>query len=268
MPSSPLGRRGAALVLVVGSAVVGLLLMAVGPGRALGLGVPAPVASTPVATATTWGNAAADAEVPPIVDPSAAEAMDPQAAADLLAGVLPGEVPTALSGALVVMPGSEAAPGTGTATSVRVEVEEGLPVDETAFARFVMDTLNDPRGWGADGSVTFARTDGAADIRVVLASPATVDAMCAPLATNGKWSCGRYGHAAINAQRWASGSDAFNAASGTDLLLYRQYLVNHEVGHLLGHQHTGCPAAGATAPVMLQQSLGLGGCVPNGWPSQ
>ena len=33
-------------------------------------------------------------------------------------------------------------------------------------------------------------------------------AMCAPLATNGKWSCGRYGHAAINAQRWANGSEA------------------------------------------------------------
>lgn len=265
MPS-PLRRRWVtALALVAVSAVVGLLLMAVGPGRALGLGAPSPTA-TVAPTASTWGSADADAEVPSIVDPSAAEAIDPRAAADLLGGVLPGEVPTALSGNLVVVPGSEAAPGAGTATSVRVEVEEGLPIDVAAFARFVMDTLNDPRGWGTGGSATFARTDGAADIRVVLASPATVDAMCAPLATNGKWSCGRYGHAAINAQRWAYGSDAFNAASGTDLLLYRQYVINHEVGHLLGHQHTECPAVGAVAPIMLQQSIGLGGCVPNGWP--
>ena len=255
----------ASLALVVGIAVVFAFFLSIGPGRALGLGGAA--VAGPAPTVTSWTSEPGGDE-PVFLDPeSVPVAVDPVAAADALAGVLPGEVPTALSGDLVVAPGSSPAPGPGPVTTVRVEVEAGLPIDVATFATFVMDTLNDPRGWGSDGSVSFARTDGVADIRVLVASPATVDAMCAPLATNGKWSCGRYGHAAINALRWVGGSDAFNAASGTDLLTYRQYLVNHEVGHLLGHQHVGCPAPGTLAPIMLQQSIRLEGCLPNGWPS-
>lgn len=222
----------------------------------------APTAADPTGPSPTTApatGAASEAAPSDVPDPATPDA-------DALAGVLPGEVPQALSGELVVAAGSSPAPGSGRVMRVRVEAERGLPVDVDAFAAFVMTTLNDGRGWGADGSVTFARTDGEADIRVLVASPATVDAMCAPLRTNGKWSCGRYGHAALNANRWVDGSDAFNAASGGDLLAYRQYLVNHEVGHLLGHQHTGCPGAGLVAPVMLQQSIRLDGCLPNGWP--
>jgi hypothetical protein len=41
---------------------------------------------------------------------------------------------------------------------------------------------------------------------------------------------------------------------GTDLDGYRTYAVNHEVGHALGMRHEPCSAAGAPAPVMMQQS--------------
>ena len=65
----------------------------------------------------------------------------------------------------------------------------------------------------------------------------------------------------LNVRRWDHG-----AADFSDLGTYRTYLVNHEVGHGLGRGHVGCPASGAPAPVMMQQTKSTGACVPNGWP--
>lgn len=198
----------------------------------------------------------------PPPDPNAVDAAG-LTAADRAAGLTSRAVPTSGAGELVVVPGSAEAPNPGAArvVRVRVEVESGLDIDPALFAATVLATLNDPRGWGADGSVSFAWTDGDADVRVVLASPDKVDEMCAPLDTVGRYSCGRNGHAALNHTRWVDGTDEFS-----DRTQYRQYLVNHEVGHLLGHRHVECPADGAVAPVMQQQTVGVAPCVPNGWP--
>jgi len=185
--------------------------------------------------------------------------------ADRDVGLLSREVPAFATGELVVVPGSSPAPHPDRPVrSVRVEVEAGLAVDGELFAATVMATLNDPRSWGGDGSVTFARTDGPADIRVVLASPQKVDAMCAPLTTDGRYSCGRNGHAAINHDRWVNATEEYLEVS--DVTTYRRYVVNHEVGHLLGHQHRSCPAAGERAHVMQQQSVQVAPCTANAWP--
>jgi hypothetical protein len=206
---------------------------------------------------------------PPTAPPALAERVDETAVdadgltlADRRGGLQSMAVPHSASGNLVVVPGSVPAPHPERSVrTVRVEYEDGLDIDGEILAEFVMATLNDPRGWGGDGSLSFARTDGTAQIRVVIASPAKVDSMCAPLRTRGLYSCGRNGHAAINHTRWVQATDEF-----TDLTQYRQYVVNHEVGHLLWRQHVGCPGAGQLAPIMQQQSIKVAPCLPNAWP--
>ncbi|MEJ5915049.1 DUF3152 domain-containing protein [Pseudokineococcus sp. 1T1Z-3] len=189
--------------------------------------------------------------------------------ADRAAGVLAVEVPTSGTGGTSVVPGTaeapEVAPG-ASVVQVRVLVEDGLPADGQAAAETVMSTLQDPRGWAREGWA-FARTDGAdgspePDVDVVLASPDLTDASCAPLQTRGQLSCRNGGRTVLNWLRWVEGAEAY----GEDRVGYRRYLVAHEVGHFLGHGHEGCPAEGAPAPVMLQQSKGLQGCAPNPWP--
>lgn len=165
-------------------------------------------------------------------------------------------------GELTVVPGGSAPVGDGPLRTYVVEVEGGLDIDPVAFAREVDRTLADPRSWTSGGRRTLQRVDGDAGIRVALASPATVDRLCAPLRTAGRYSCANGDRAVLNVARWLTGVDAYAGA----LEQYRQYLVNHEVGHVLGFGHVECPGAGEVAPVMLQQSLGLDGCARGPWP--
>lgn len=183
-------------------------------------------------------------------------------------GVQVDEVPYTATGTFTVVPGSEAAPDASRrAVTLLIRAEDGAGVDAEAFAAEALTILNDERGWGPIEGVSFARTDdpAAADLTLTIASPATTEVLCGELPTRGYTSCGRVDTVNINAARWAHGADAFTAAGGS-IEEYRIYLLNHEVGHPLGQWHVDCPAPGAAAPVMLQQTLRLQGCVPNGWP--
>lgn len=215
---------------------------------------------------------------PPATGPSGAAEPAPSPAG--VGGADGSPDPTATAAATVVPAGTgkialiEPPPSTrpahgGRVVRIVIGAEGGLGIDSAAFARDVVDTLTDPRGWqGVDG-VQFRfvtpeqRTKGAGvDMTVVLASPALTDRLCAPLSTQGQVSCNWAGRAVINARRWELGVPWFNG----DLQMYRQYVVNHEVGHGLGHPHQSCPAPGRRSPVMAQQSLRLDGCLPWAWP--
>ncbi|MFO0637270.1 MAG: DUF3152 domain-containing protein [Nannocystaceae bacterium] len=145
---------------------------------------------------------------------------------------------------------------------VRVLVEAEHAEHADAFATAVEDTLSDPDGWAAAG-YEFALVAQDADLTIVLARPATTDRLCAPLRTGGSFSCGRHGRAVVNARRWLRGAATYRGR----LDEYRTYVVNHEVGHLLGFDHRRCEGARRSAPVMLQQTKTLGGCRASPKPS-
>lgn len=128
----------------------------------------------------------------------------------------------------------------------------------------VRSTLTDPRGWQQAG-FEFRFDDAAAPYLLVLAEADEVDALCAPYDTGGRYSCQNGPVVALNADRWRTATPEWTG----DLDTYRQMLVNHEVGHLLGRHHPAppqCPEPGRPALVMSQQSTELDGCVPNPWP--
>lgn len=175
----------------------------------------------------------------------------------------PVAVPQHGSGVLVAASGHTGPFGSGRVVRYRVEVEDSLPWRPADVARVVDATLADPRSWAAAGRARFERVSGERyDLRIVVASPDTTDRLCAPLGTGGELSCRMGDHVAINARRWAGGVPAFHG----DVLKYRRYVLNHEVGHALGESHATCPGPGKPAPVMMQQTKSVGSCLANAWP--
>lgn len=130
------------------------------------------------------------------------------------------------------------------------------------FEAVVEATLSDPRGWSRAGFRLVRRDD--APYLIVLAEGPEVDRLCLPHDTYGEYSCQRSEVVALNAERWREATPKWTG----DLATYRQMLVNHEVGHLLGQPHppVQCPRPGRAAPLMAQQSTELDGCLPNPWP--
>lgn len=176
------------------------------------------------------------------------------------------------SGKFETVAGTAKAPGKGHKYRYRIDVERGLGLDSALFARAVQETLNDDRSWAHDGDMTFERiSTGKPDFVITLASPGTTGVWCEKsgldtLEDNVSCDSAATERVMINAYRWAQGSSTF----GPDkLFAYRQMLINHEVGHRLGHNHVSCGTKGALAPVMQQQtkSLDIDGikCRPNAW---
>ncbi|SFO39913.1 Protein of unknown function [Geodermatophilus obscurus] len=170
------------------------------------------------------------------------------------------------AGSVTVVPGTSAVYGSGPLQRFVVEVEDGIGVDGASFAAAVEATLGDARSWGNGGAMSFQRVDatapGSYEFRVSLVSPGSMERYCPGVGTGGYTSC-RYGErAVINLARWETAVPDYQG----DVATYRQYVVNHEVGHALGNGHRPCPGAGQLAPVMQQQTLGLDGCQKNAWP--
>ncbi|MGC9498255.1 DUF3152 domain-containing protein [Streptomyces sp. WG7] len=156
----------------------------------------------------------------------------------------------------------------GTGSRVRrykVLVEKGIDIRASAAAAEISDVLAHRRGWTKDGINSFRLvSSGSSDFVVKIATPGTVDEICGAygLDTGGEVNCAVGKDVVVNLKRWVLGSPQFDGPIGE----YRALIINHEVGHRLGHGHETCPGPGRPAPAMMQQIKGLKGCVANAWP--
>ncbi|TDV37597.1 uncharacterized protein DUF3152 [Actinophytocola oryzae] len=166
------------------------------------------------------------------------------------------------NGKFTVLPGTTDRVGTaGRLYTYTIEVEEGIDLAPyggiDSFGRLVDSTLADPRGWVGTGQVSVQRVDGNAnpDIRFTLGTPDTLHrADYCGYSIKYESSCWRRSEkrVMINLARWVRGALAF----GGDIGSYREYAINHEIGHAFGKGHVGCTEEGGLAPVMMQQSFG------------
>jgi hypothetical protein len=150
----------------------------------------------------------------------------------------------------------------------RIAMESNIRVVSMAdFTAKVDETLGDPRSWIAGGKYRLQQVPSSSsyEFTIYLVTSNTTRRMCAPLPTNGFTSCRQGSHVVLNLDRYMTSVSGYRSAQ-VPLDTYRTYMINHEVGHALGHSHERCPAKGALAPVMQQQTLGLHGCVANAWP--
>lgn len=283
--------RAIAIVVVLGFAA------GIGVGWGSGLVAERLAAPEPTASPTPSPTPTLDQDVTlPPIKPITRE----RDAGDALAGLT--SLAVVEEGAQTYTVVTDHAEPTGTAASVRwvrVEYEDGLSVDGEALAAFVMNTLNDPRSWGARGRYEFVTTEGASDLRIVIASPYTAAARCtdphtpartggiveedpdntadataesSPLATlDGETtssaspstqdeSCAERGVVMVSQYDWAAGL----ASYGDDRTAARQYLINHFVGHALGEADGVCGSG--LAQIMTDQAQLPEDCEPNPWP--
>ena len=226
------------------------------------------------------GSATPSVSPSPTVDPTPS----------LLASPTPSASPTPLYAAPVRIPTS--GPGTwgysatqgpvlgtgGTLRRFRIAIESGVEslgysTDMESFSAFVDATLGDEKSWIAGRQVRFQRVPQGASYQftIYLATGETARRLCAAAGVDIRiggvpyTSCRGSGRVVINLNRWLGSVPEF-VAKRIPLDDYRQYVVNHEVGHELGYGHERCPSAGQPAPVMQKQTLGLDGCTPNAWP--
>lgn len=154
-----------------------------------------------------------------------------------------------------------------------VDPECSGKVSQRQVSHVINTVLMDPRGWSSHG-YKFAKIssqEGLALRKKALKHRRYI--FHVKVSTNGEISrnCGFSGLSCadmsinvifINLDRWLYGAKA----SGLSLDDYRSYLIQHEIGHLLGRNHTKCPTENYPRPIMVQATIANDTCKPNIWP--
>jgi hypothetical protein len=243
---------------------------AAGITTAAGIGVttPAPV-STVTPTATRPASATATA---PRTSATPSKPVTSPPTQTLASPALPPGPPYTFqgTGSFSTVAGHSAVLGKGQLFRFTIDVENGITgVDRRVFADTVMAALSDQRSWIGGGAVALQRVESGqpVDFRISLSAPTTVRRVCGySLRIETSCYAGSEGRVVLNVSRWTRGAVVFDG----DLVNYRRYAVNHEIGHALGHNHAHYCLRNGMAPVMMQQSIGTRTvsrvCRPNPWP--
>ena len=154
---------------------------------------------------------------------------------------------------------------------VTTKVDPDVKYSDTLFNKKVKHVLKHKDGWEKiDGDVIFKFVDwnkisnikSNNKISIRLSSNKTIGKICGfekeklsccDMSTKECW---------INFYRWTHGAKP----SGLPLTKYRNYMINHEVGHALGRLHATCPCDGCSAPIMMQHTISIDRCKPNDKP--
>ena len=133
------------------------------------------------------------------------------------------------------------------------------------FANTVYRALNDVRGWPRAGVVFAQGQSGQCDVTITLAEAKELPSFSAGCSE--EYSCRVGSDVIINKKRW-DGAVQHWFDAGATLAQYRTMVINHEVGHALGHIDNETPCGGnkQSAPLMQEQSMFLKECSPNPWP--
>jgi hypothetical protein len=249
--------------VVAGTAVVAGLAL-------VGLGV-FPVDLSPAAPVRSPAPGTVAVSPPPSPSAAASPSASPQPAPPVLR--LSGPVPPKGAGSFdYAATGGPVRGRSGTLLRYRVAVERGAGEGVAEFGAAVDRALGHAQSWIAGGlRMRWVGRGTPYDFTVHLATRETAGRLCraggVDITVRGRpyTSCRIGSGVVVNLDRWRLSVDHFVAAK-LPLALYRDYVINHEVGHQLGHRHELCPGRGRPAPVMLQQTFGLKGCTANPWP--
>jgi hypothetical protein len=144
-----------------------------------------------------------------------------------------------------------------------IKIPPSLNLRESLIINKIIDTLNDPQGWAKFGYHFYYNPNKKTDFIIKIVPNKTIKKICkfdglscCDLSTNIIY---------LNLENWKKGSKK----SKLSLDEYRCYQITHECGHIIGKGHLKIEdfKPGTKAPVMIQQTLGIGNLKPNCYPT-